>query len=696
LIDNLNQGAFMIRQLVVTSSLLLSQVLTQAAHATQLCQNLFDVHNIDSYVWLEKRGTKYTDWVHEQNRRTSEDLKNRNYQATSRLVKKILDQPKISSRIQLRNHSEISIQDQGISKPKEVVLTRRDKSREVLFHSFQWKRNGSFNFVNISLSPSEKYLTVTAAENGTIDDFRVIVFNLETRKVISDELSVTHHPVVNVLDTHDTKVAWLSDTQFSVSAEAEILTYEIDQNHLTLKQKEAGAVVDTKSGLTVLQKKDFNYFYQTLQPVLKTDLVAFRSIIATIGTNIYLLSDGPHKLGEVVRVSRGTEDPKLGHLSILTPESNWVTSRGEKIDELHLALYRYWGLERRIDILNVDTKTIDHSILLPSSAEALKIELNADGTQYEITLTSPVVASRKYSYDLKSKSFLGSDPEIDMMTREGVQYKTEYIFAKSKDGTMIPVRVVSRWDLSKNGLAPGLAYTYGGFGVMGYLHPSFNPFDFEFLKRGGVLIAPGVRGGSEYGEVWHQQGMKEHKNNVMDDLNASLETLQKLKYIDARKTISTGWSNGGLVTASAALQRPELYGLVIPGAGVQDYLNTQKNDARYDGWEDEYGDANSSDRDFMKLISPVELAKNAQGRGPVYLIAKGEKDSRVNPSNSDKLAYAAQKHFAEPSNVYLMSINNAGHWMTSATYQDVIAWRSNSVIWSYIFTTAGIDIAIQK
>ncbi len=687
----------MIRHLVIASSLLISQ----ATYASLTCQNLFTEHNIDTYSWLEFGGTKHDDWVHSQNRRTSDDLKNKNYKATSELVKQILDQPKISSRIQLRNHSEISIHDQGLSKPKEVVLMRKDKSREVLFHSFEWKRNGSFNFVGMSLSPNETYLTVTAAENGTIDDFRVIVFNLKTRKVISDELSANHSPMMNVLNLHDTKVAWLTDSKFTVSSETGILTYEIDGDQISLKHKENGQIVDSNSMLTVLRKKDFNYFYQPHSPVLISKAAALQSIIGTIGSDIYLLSTGPNKLGEIVRVSRQPDAPTRGHVSIVIPESNWITKRADKLNDTHLALYRYWGPDRRIDILNLESKKITQVILLPGSADATKIELNSQNAQsamtlVDITLASPVVASRKYTYNLKSKSFIGADPESDMMTRDGVLYKTEYIFAKSNDGEMIPVRVVARSDCRRDGSAPGLAYTYGGFGVMGYLHPSYNALDYEFLRRGGVLITPGVRGGLEYGEHWHQQGMKELKKNVMNDLNSSLETLQNLKYIDAKKTISTGWSNGGFVTASAALQRPELYGLVIPGAGVQDYLNTQKNDARYDGWDDEFGDANTSDRNYMKLISPVELAKQGQGRGPIYLIAKGEKDSRVNPSNSDKLAYAAEKHFAEPSNVYLMSINNAGHWMTSATYQDVIAWRASSVIWSYIFTTAGIKIENPK
>ena len=171
-----------------------------------------------------------------------------------------------------------------------------------------------------------------------------------------------------------------------------------------------------------------------------------------------------------------------------------------------------------------------------------------------------------------------------------------------------------------------------------------------------------------------------------------IEHLQKEKYIDRRKTISTGWSNGGMVVAAAAMQRPDLYALVVPGAGVQDYLDAIKTDKRYQGWKFEYGDPYGPDRQFMKLVGPVSLAQQGKGQGPIWFYVGGTNDSRVNPSNSHKAALAAQKAYADPSRVRRFTMKNSGHWMTSQLYQDVIAWGSQSIIWSYIFTTAGMTL----
>jgi prolyl oligopeptidase len=301
-----------------------------------------------------------------------------------------------------------------------------------------------------------------------------------------------------------------------------------------------------------------------------------------------------------------------------------------------------------------------------------------------------VVESKAFVFDLKTSKYEGANPDVELMTlADGVEFETRYVNVKGKDGVLVPVRLVYKKDLVFDGTAASLISTYGGFAVNGELYPRFSALNLEFLKRGGVSVNPGVRGGFEFGEDWHQMGMREKKQNVLDDLNAVAEMLIAEGISPAKKIISIGWSNGGMVVAAAALQRPELYGLVIPGNGVQDYINSQRLDPRYQGWKHEFGDATTKDLEFMLAVAPLELAQKESGEvGPVFLLMTGANDSRVNAAHSYKLTQAYQDNSKNGPQMRLMAITNSGHWMSSWTYQNIIAWRSNSVIWSYIFGAA--------
>src|SRR5262249_9413829 len=196
-----------------------------------------------------------------------------------------------------------------------------------------------------------------------------------------------------------------------------------------------------------------------------------------------------------------------------------------------------------------------------SAAHSNDSELFYSYTSY----TTPTVL---YRYDLKAglsmvlrQSKLNFDPAA---------YETRQVFYNSKDGTRIPMCLVSKKGLKQTGANPTYLYGYGGFNVS--LTPAFSVSILEWMERGGLFAVPNLRGGGEYGESWHEAGTKKNKQNVFDDFIAAAEWLIASRYTSTPKLAIGGGSNGGLLVGACLNQRPDLFGAALPAVGVMDML----------------------------------------------------------------------------------------------------------------------------
>jgi prolyl oligopeptidase len=210
-----------------------------------------------------------------------------------------------------------------------------------------------------------------------------------------------------------------------------------------------------------------------------------------------------------------------------------------------------------------------------------------------------------YKYDYATgKSEVFFRPELKF---DPSQFVTEQVFYPSKDGTKVPMFIVHKKGLEKNGKNPTLLYAYGGFNVS--LSPSFSTSRMILLEQGGVFAMANLRGGGEYGEDWHKAGMKEKKQNVFDDFIAAAE------YLIAR--------SGPPRTAPGHQRRqqrrpaggrgddptPDLCAVAFPEVGVMDMLRFQKFTAGF-GWVPEYGNADNSKEEFDYLIAYSPAAQH--------------------------------------------------------------------------------------
>ena len=237
----------------------------------------------------------------------------------------------------------------------------------------------------------------------------------------------------------------------------------------------------------------------------------------------------------------------------------------------------------------------------------------------------------------------------------------EQVLYPSKDGTGVPMFIVHRKGLAKNGENPTILSGYGGFSVS--MTPRFSASNIPWLEAGGVYALANLRGGGELGENWHQAGMLENKQTVFDDFIAAGEWLIEHRYTNSEQLGILGGSNGGLLTGAALVQRPELFSAVVSAVPLLDMLRYQHFlMARF--WVPEYGSAENAEHlPFLLDYSPYQnVAKGT--RYPAVLLTAGENDARVHPLHARKMAarlQAATANDVEREPILLWVEGDVGH-----------------------------------
>lgn len=288
-----------------------------------------------------------------------------------------------------------------------------------------------------------------------------------------------------------------------------------------------------------------------------------------------------------------------------------------------------------------------------------------------------------FRYDIASKkSSVFREPEVSFKPTD---YETKQVFYTSKDGTKVPAFIVYKKGLKLDGTNPTLLYGYGGFNVS--LPPSFSPTRIPFLDQGGVYVQANLRGGSEYGEKWHEQGMKLKKQNVFDDFIAAAEYLIKEKYTSPERLAIQGGSNGGLLVGAVINQRPELFKVAFPAVGVMDMLRFHKFTIGWN-WIADYGSSdNPEEFKYLYGYSPVHNIRQG-GKYPATLITTADHDDRVVPAHSFKYAATLQeKAGASSTNPLLIRIDtNSGHGASNTKK----ALETAADIYAFMFHNMGL------
>ena len=401
------------------------------------------------------------------------------------------------------------------------------------------------------------------------------------------------------------------------------------------------------------------------------------SVLESVRGELLVFTDNSAPNGRVVRIDPANPAP-----------ANWKVILAEQPDTIDsvavaggkvIATYMK-DVASKAYVHNLEG-AFENEIDLPGLGSAGGFGGNMDDTSLFYTFTSFTYPTSIFRYEVASrKSSLFRAPEIPGLDTN--QYETKQVFYTSKDGAKVPMFLVHKKGLALDGNNPTLMYGYGGFNIA--TTPGFNSLRIALLEQGFVYASVNMRGGSEYGEAWHDAGTKTKKQNVFDDFIAAAEWLIANNYTSPAKLAAQGGSNGGLLVGAVINQRPDLFRVAIPQVGVMDMLRFHKFTIGWN-WIADYGSSDNAE-EFKALFAYSPLHNIKPVKYPATLVTTADHDDRVVPAHSFKYAATLQKIASKDNPVLIRIETKSGHGASNVTKQI----EASADIYAFIMHNMGI------
>jgi prolyl oligopeptidase len=528
--------------------------------------------------------------------------------------------------------------------------------------------NTSIELVDVSRDGS---MVAYLVRQGGADETTVRVYNLKTKKTLEDELPAGVYYSVNFTPdgtglyytrtNKDGSLLFLHVLGTRNSRDALIFGHEFYDEPLGPIDLFSASVTDDSRYLVVTIERGV--------PAKRVDIVfrdltkpksPFNVLVWGIESRFeavyargswYVKTDYKSPRYRVLRGDPGV-DP-IGWQTI-APETSDVID-GFSIVGGKVYVRRLHDVKTEIEVYSLDGKT-EGTISLDAIGAATDVFGRTTDRYGFFTFESFIQPPTIYRLDTTTgKRDTFAQPRVPFDTG---QYDLKQVFFKSKDGTQVPMFIAGKKGLEQNGTERLLMTGYGGFNVS--VTPEWNPAWAWWLEQGGWFAVPNLRGGGEYGEEWHKQGMFEKKQNVFDDWFAAAEYLIREKYTSPAHFAISGRSNGGLLMGASITQHPELFSAVWCGYPLLDMLRYQMFE-QGPHWTTEYGAADD-DAQFRYLLkySPYQNVK-AGTAYPAVMFFTGDSDTRVDPLHARKMTALLQSASSSGRPIVLHYSLNAGH-----------------------------------
>jgi len=374
-------------------------------------------------------------------------------------------------------------------------------------------------------------------------------------------------------------------------------------------------------------------------------------LIGNRGSTFWFYTNQDAPRGRVVSIDLAKPDHKFVEVVAEQPETL------RQVELIGGKLVANYMKDAYTELRVLDVRgALERSLALPGLGTAWLADGDDRSSAGFFSYESYYEPRRIVRFDLKTQaSAVFREPHVKF---EPGAYETTQVFYTSKDGTRVPLFITHKKSVAPGPDVPCLLYGYGGFSIA--LTPSFGVANLAWLELGGVLAVPNLRGGGEYGEAWHEAGKRDKKQNVFDDFIAAAEYLQRQQLASRDKLAILGRSNGGLLIGAMLAQRPDLFGVALPGVGVMDMLRFHRFTIGW-GWIDDYGSPDDA-QDFQVLYRYSPLHNLRPGvKYPATLITTGDHDDRVVPAHSFKFAATLQHDQAGDAPVLIRVETRAGH-----------------------------------
>jgi prolyl oligopeptidase len=643
----------------------------------------------DPYRWLEDDTSAETAaWVEAQNKVTFAYLDKIPYRAQlTKRLSALYNYAKYSTPSRKGENYFFSKND-GLQNQSVLYIQKGlTGTPEVLIDPNTWSEDGTFRLMGYAASKDGKLLTYGVSRSGSDwQEYRVL--DLTTRKLLEDKIEwvkvsgiawrgggfyYSRYPapakgkeLSSINEDHMVYYHRIGTPQ-----SADELVFRDEKNPqrfhtLSTTEDERFAILDVSDRGT--GKQGNAVFVQDLsKPGSK-----FTPLIPTIGDDTFNVLESVR--GELlVFTDQGAPNGKVIRIDPANPApENWKTIIAEKPDTIDsiavaggkvIATYMK-DVASKAYVHNLEG-AFENEIELPGLGSVGGFGGNMDDTSLFYTYSSFNYPTSIFRYEVAArKSSLFRAPTIPGLDVN--LYETRQVFVTSKDGAKVPMFLVHKKGLALDGNNPTLMYGYGGFNIA--TTPGFNSLRIALLEQGFVYASVNMRGGSEYGEAWHDAGTKLKKQNVFDDFIAAAEWLIANKYTNPSKLAAQGGSNGGLLVGAVINQRPELFRAAIPQVGVMDMLRFHKFTIGWN-WIADYGSSdNPEEFKALRAYSPLHNIKSGV-KYPATLITTADHDDRVVPAHSFKYAATLQKAASKDNPVLIRIDTKSGHGASNVTKQ---------------------------
>jgi len=634
----------------------------------------------DPYRWLEDLDSEETQsWVKTQNQFTDQYLTTLpEIEAIKTILDKALDQATHS--VPFREQSKyFYYYNSGDWQQSKLYYKENNQGREKLvLDPNQFSEDGTVALSGVSVSSDAKLLAYAISDGGS--DWKTWkIRNLETGLDLEDK----------ILWSKFSGAEWLKDNSgfyYSAYSEpqagAELQDVNTNQKlylHKIGEKQSSDLLIyarpdepDWGWGPTV--SEDGNYlilhvsqgtdernriFYQNLNDSndsfveLIPELKAQFRFVGNKGSVFWFFTDLNAPMGRLIAID--ISNPEEENWEEIIPERNHAL-RAVHITSGYFLCHYLKDISSEVVLYQTTGEKIE-KLDFPKNGTISSISTKPESSQLFFSFSNYIRPSEIFEYDLSVKQ-LKSIWSQSVPGFNADEFTSKQAFYKSKDGTLIPMFISHLNGIELNNDNPLLLYGYGGFDIP--ILPNFSTKYFSWMKMGGIVAVANLRGGGEYGETWHRQGMLHNKQNVFDDFAAAAEYLHQQGYSQPSKTVIEGRSNGGLLVGASLLQRPELFGATLPGVGVMDMLRFNKFTIGW-AWESDYGSPEIED-DFKILIkySPYHNIKPKTCYPPT-LITTSARDDRVVPSHSYKFAARMQAAQSCQNPILIRIESRAGH-----------------------------------
>ena len=658
---------------------------------------------VDNYHWLRQRGNpEVTEYLEAENAYTeavmarTKPLQEALYEEMLGRIKETdidvpvrMDDYYYYSRTEEGKQYRIHCRKKGsLEAAEEIILDQNELAK-----GKEYFRLGAFE-----VSPDHRLLAYSSDTDGS-ETYTLRVKNLQTGKLLADEIPNTYYSVEWASDNRTLFYNILDEAKRPYKLFRHVLGADPAQDNLVLHETDDAFFL----GLSKTRSK--KYLLARLKSNTTTEIhyldagrpaEAFTVMVPrTQDMEYYAAHHGEqflirtnHEAKNFRVMTAPVSDPALENWREMIPHREDVLLEGLSVFENHLVVReRENGLER-IRISNAENSDVHH-VKFDEPVYSLGGSSNPEFRTQQLrfvynSLTTPLSV---FDYDMSARTRELKKQYDVLGGYDPSEYQSERIFAAAPDGVRVPISLVYKKGLVKDGGNPLFLYGYGSYGYS--IDPNFSSNRVSLLDRGFVYAIAHIRGGEEMGRQWYDDGKLLHKRNTFTDFIACAEHLVAESYTNPEELVTQGGSAGGLLMGAVLNMRPDLFQAAIAAVPFVDVVNTMLDASipltvtEYEEW----GNPNDSQYyNYMKSYSPYD---NVEAKDyPHLLVTAGLNDPRVQYWEPAKWTAKLRAHKTDSNRLLLKTKMSAGHGGPSGRYERL---REKAFEYAFLFDVLGIE-----